>query len=194
MSNGLHTFAAVMGLITDLLLNAAAPFTAFFVFLGLGDFPEEEPFADWFNNDGFDESVYEDPSKQLHLNKLKQFKRDFNLSYRTAISIQEAKEPVTPMSVFVAVHNAMIKIDKLRLIIQNDIYLVSNLHKPSGVTYIVARANWIDNKGKKVRKFAKNLGSDQKILVDGKIPEWRKEEARKELFSMMKAQFELEYP
>jgi len=169
--------------------------TTFFLFLGLGDFPEDEPFADWFNNDEFDPSVYNDATKKPLLEKLSQLKINFNIDYRTPI-IKSEKEvsKITPLSVFMAVHNAMIQIDKLRLIIQNDIYLVSNLHKPSGVNYIVARANWIDSKGKKYRKFAKNLGSEQKILVDGQIPDWRKSQARIELFEMMKKQYLSDYP
>lgn len=32
------------------------------------------------------------------------------------------------------------------------------------------RAFWIDDKGKPFRKFSKNLGAENKVLVRGKIP------------------------
>jgi hypothetical protein len=87
------------------------------------------------------------------------------------------------------------RFQKLKLMIEHQTSFVSNLHKPSGVKYAVARTYWINDKtGKKFRKFSKNLGSEERVLVNGEIPEYMKEKSINELDHMMWKQYTLEYP
>jgi len=101
---------------------------------------------------------------------------------------------MTPLKTTELIAAAMVQIDKLRLLIQHDLSIVKNLHKPSGVNYVVARAYWIDDRGKKFRKFAKNIGSDEKVMEKGKIPTWRLDEVEIEIDKMMLKQYREEYP
>jgi hypothetical protein len=84
--------------------------------------------------------------------------------------------------------------DKVRLMIEHDLSIVENLHKPSGVTYIIARAYWIDNNGKKFRKFIKNMGAMEKVYVNGEIPSFKREEVEFTINQMMLEQYRKDYP
>jgi hypothetical protein len=179
---------------TELFVLSPFISKAFFVFLGLPNSSEFDPFEEWLNDDKFEPSVYSDGTKRHLIEELNRLKDSFrsNISSLLGSSGKNANE-FSGIQVVYAIQSGKNQIDKLRLVIQNDIYIVSNLHKPTGVIYIVARANWIDNQGKKFRKFAKNIGSDQKVLVNGKIPDWKKNEVRKELYDLMLKQYRSEY-
>ena len=50
------------------------------------------------------------------------------------------------------------------------LYKTYNVNKDTQVRYVVMRAFWIDDNGKPFRKFSKNLGAENKVLVKGQIP------------------------
>jgi len=62
------------------------------------------------------------------------------------------------------------------------------------VIKVIARANWIDNNGKKFRKFVKNLGSVEKVYVDKKIPPFKRDEIEFTINQMMLEQYRKDYP
>ena len=73
------------------------------------------------------------------------------------------------------------------------LFVSNNLHKATGVYYVVCRSLWLDNEGNKYRKFSKNLGNSKNLLVDNKIPEYKLTEAIEDLTMMMWEQYKLEY-
>jgi len=150
---------------------------------------------DFLNNDGIDNAVMKNTEKKfliIELEKVKKYIRE-EIQDKTALAYENGIV-LSAIESYNLVNAYKNRIQKLRILINNYPSFISNLHKPSGVKYIVARSYWInDTNGKKVRKFAKNLGSEEKVLVNGKIPEFRKEEARKELDRMMWQQYKTEY-
>ena len=168
---------------------------AYFLFLGFPKDPLKGPFEEWLLNDGFKTQTLKDGSKKALLLELEQLKSRFRNNLVHSIQTEdESGNPMTPLKTTELIAAAMIQIDKLRLIIQHDLSIVKNLHKPSGVNYVVARAYWIDDRGKKFRKFAKNIGSDEKVMEKGKIPTWRLDEVEIEIDKMMLKQYREEYP
>jgi hypothetical protein len=146
-------------------------------------------------NDGFKPQTLRDGSKKGLLLELEQLKSKFRNDLNDANHIKDDMgNPMTPLKTTELIAAAMVQIDKLRLVIQHDVSIVKNLHKPSGVNYVVARAYWIDDRGKKYRKFAKNIGSDEKVMVNGKVPTWRLDEIEIEISKMMMKQYREEYP
>lgn len=168
---------------------------SFFLFLGVPKGPNESQFEDWLNNDGFKADTLKDGSKKALIMELENLKTKFRNNLNDSNLIKDENgNPITPLKTTELITAAMIQIDKLRLIIEHDLSIVKNLHKASGVNYVVARAYWIDDRGKKFRKFAKNIGSDEKVMENGKIPTWRLDEVEKEIDRMMLNQYREEYP
>jgi len=63
-----------------------------------------------------------------------------------------------------------IRIEKLLLMLNMKVYRSYNINKLTGVRYVVMRSSWIDNQGKSYRYFSRNLGAENKVLVNGEIP------------------------
>jgi hypothetical protein len=168
---------------------------AYFFFLGFAEDPIKGQFEEWLQNDGFKPQTIKDGSKKFLLTELETLKEKFRNSLIDSNHIMDEKgNPMTPLKTTELIAAAMNQIAKLRLVIQHDLSIVKNLHKPTGVNYVVARAYWIDDRGKKFRKFAKNIGSDEKVMEKGKIPTWRLDEVEKEIDRMMLNQYREEYP
>jgi hypothetical protein len=168
---------------------------SFFLFLGVPKGPNESQFEDWLSNDGFRPETLKDGSKKALIMELENLKTKFRYNLNdTNLIKDENGNPITPLKTTELISAAMVQIEKLRIVIQHDLSIVKNLHKPSGVNYVVARAYWIDERGKKYRKFAKNIGSDEKVMEKGMIPTWRLEQVEKEIDQMMLSQYREEYP
>ena len=86
-----------------------------------------------------------------------------------------------------------LRMEKIKLMMERELLITRNLHKPTGVRYVVVRSNWLDKSGKKYRKFSKNLGSEEKLLVNGQIPTYKTKEALDDITRMMWEQYTLEY-
>lgn len=167
---------------------------AYFIFLGLPKYLGEGPFEEWLAKDGFPKSVLSDPAKKELLRELEQLKEKFRSDLvDSGKMVDDAGVPITPLRTTELISAAMIQIDKLRLLIFHELSIVKNYHKPSGVNYIVARAYWVDGRGKKFRKFAKNIGSEEKVLERGKITTSKLKEVEEEIDRMMINQYRMEY-
>lgn len=100
---------------------------------------------------------------------------------------------LSPMDLYNLIREYQIRIDKLALIFNLRLYKTLNENKKTGVKYIVMRAFWIDDKGKNVRWFSKNLGAEGKVLVNGNIPVRQIEGVEKEIILLMWDQYCIEY-
>jgi hypothetical protein len=167
---------------------------AYFFFLGFAKDPLRGPFEEWLSNDGFKPETLKNGSKNNLLLELEQLKNKFLNDLNDANHVKdETGQPMTPLKTTELIATAMIQIDKLRLVIEHEISFARNPHKPTGVTYIVARSYWVDDKGKRFRRFAKNLGAEEKVMVNGKIPKWKLDEIEIEIDRMMLKQYRAEY-
>jgi len=73
------------------------------------------------------------------------------------------------------ISNYLLQLMRLRLVIQPEIQISTNVHPRTEIHYLAVKAYWIDDEGKKVRKFTKSLGraenypggiEDKKALKD----------------------------
>ena len=154
----------------------------------------DDDFEEWLNDDGFSDVVKKDGNKKFLFIELDKLKNKFRSDMMDVSVIEDGKgHPLSPLGVYNLVQGHKNRISKVRLMIEHEISIAHNLHKPSGVRYVVARSYWINNQGKKVRKFAKNIGADDKVLVKGKIPPHKLIEVEKEIDTMMWEQYKSEY-
>ena len=100
---------------------------------------------------------------------------------------------LTPLQILNAIEDFKIMIRKLILIINLRLYKAYNIKKETKIKYIVMRAYWIDKEGKPFRNFSKNLGAEQKILVNGKIPHHLLDSAEKFILDLMWDLWHIEY-
>lgn len=125
----------------------------------------------------------EDIDKSIKIDKLKKWVGDavyvhyqelleeFN-EFINSLEVITDKEgnQLNPIQIYNAIEYYKIRFEKLLLIFNLKLYQTFNVNKDTKVRYIVMRAFWIDEKGKKYRYFSKNLGAENKVLINGKIP------------------------
>lgn len=158
------------------------------------DLMPDDDFEEWLNDDNFSEQVKSDDNKKYLFLELEKAKNQCRKDLYDSSSMNGADGfPLTPAKIYKLIEAHKNRIRKIRLMIEHEVTIAKNLHKPSGVTYIVARSYWIDKSGKKVRKFAKNLGSDEKVLVNGEIPKYKLLDVEKEIDRMMWEEYKKEY-
>jgi hypothetical protein len=123
---------------------------------------------------------------------VKKLRADF--SERSPILNKEG-ESLTPLEVVDLVNSYKLRLEKLKIMTERNIIITHNLHKPTGIKYIVARAYWVEIPGgKKFRNFSKNIGAEDKIMINGIIPPFRIKEAKDAITMMMWEQYKIEYP
>lgn len=180
-----HNFKYSM-LHPEIILMSAGVLKSLLLILPPNLVPEEN-FEEWLNDDGFSYSPEKYGDKKFIFDELEKVKNEFR-------QIRDMKiESQSFMSSYNLLNAHKIRISKLRLIINHEVSYVTNLHARSGIKYVIARTYWIDNNGKKVRRFSKNLGSDEKVYVNGLIPEHLKIDAEKDLDRVMWENYRNEY-
>lgn len=109
----------------------------------------------WIYNDGFnlDHVLF----GTLYHKKLESVKSEFLEFYFTEV-IKNKKEIKTNEQVDTKIDEYILKIMKLRMIVEPSIQIATNVHTQSKITYLIAKSFWYDEDGNKVRKFTKSLG------------------------------------
>jgi hypothetical protein len=145
----------------------------------------------WLSNDGFKKGAENDASKKYLFDELKRLKDKlrYDLMYEKPVN-PKTGEYLNLLEIYKQVEGRKIQIDKVRLMIENKIIQAEHIHQPTKVIYVVFRAYWINNNGKKERKFSKSIGAKDKVVINDKV----KEHAAKELELMMWEQYKLDYP
>jgi hypothetical protein len=153
-----------------------------------------ENFGEWLNNDGFTYSPEKYGDKKFLFTELEKLKDEFRiLINKNEPIVDEKGQSIPAITIYNWIQLKKIQIDKVRLMIDHDISYGTNLHTPTGVRYVVFRAYWINNQGKKFRKFAKNIGSEDKVLVNGKVPPIKLDDVEREIDRMMWELYKSEY-
>lgn len=176
------------------ILLSGAVMKSYFIFL-VKDLIPNEDYEKWLSDDGFKKNPEKDLSKTYLLNELKRLKERFrnDIMDSTAL-VHDDGTALSPIEIINLVQAHKNRIDKVRLMIEHDLSIVKIFHKPSEITYVYARAYWIDNNGKKFRKFVKNMGAEEKVYVNGKIPSFKLDEVEFTINQMMLEQYRLDYP
>lgn len=157
----------------------------------------DNKFEKWLNEDGFDEKIVKN-SGNIHLfeelNRLKnQFRtdlmleKDFNEKGEIIVKpiLDVDRKPLEPWQIYLAIETAKLRIQKVRLMINHKFHIIRNLNPNTNIAYRVIRTYWLDKNGKPVKKFSKVLGAENKILVEGKIPDKVIDSAKQELENQM---------
>lgn len=100
---------------------------------------------------------------------------------------------LSPLDLFNLINQYQIRIDKLALIFKLRLYKTLNENKRTGVKYIVMRSFWIDENGKNVKWFSRNLGSEAKVLINGEIPVHQIKAIEKDMLQLMWDQYVIDY-
>ena len=128
-------------------------------------------------DDKFDEKLYKDSLNWTYLSTLKDLKEEFVTFYFMKLKDLESGEldidSVADLDSRISEY--VIQLMRLRLVIQPDVKISKNVHPRTGHSYLAIKAYWIDDSGKKVRKFTKSIGrsenyqgiKDQQALADG---------------------------
>ena len=167
---------------------------AFFFFF-MNQTENNNEFEDWLNNDGFKNNPEKDGNKKFLLIELNRLKEKFRADLIDNTQLKDNNgNTLTPFEIIKLVEAHKIRIEKVRLMIEHEILQSYTLHKPTDVKYIVLRSYWIDKRGKKFRKFSKNLGPADKVLVGGQIPTSTMVQTEKEFDRLMWGLYREEYP
>jgi hypothetical protein len=154
----------------------------------------EENFEEWLHNDGFTYTPEKYGDKKFLFTELENLKSEFrNVINNKEIVVDDNGHTMTFIAIYNWIQLKKIQIEKVRLMIEHETSYGTNLHTPSGVRYVVFRAYWINKEGKKFRKFAKNIGAEDKVLVNGEVPNSKLEEVKAEIDNMMWEQYKSEY-
>jgi hypothetical protein len=154
----------------------------------------EENFEEWLKNDGFTYSPEKYGDKKFLFTELENLKSEFrDVVNNKEVVFDSNGKTLTFIAIYNWIQLKKIQIEKVRLMIEHEISYGTNLHTPSGVRYVVFRAYWINKEGKKFRKFAKNIGAEDKVLVNGEVPNSKLEEVKAEIDNMMWEQYKSEY-
>jgi hypothetical protein len=107
--------------------------------------------------------------------------------------VDKNNEPLTFLEAYNAIEEYKIRIDKLMLIFNLRLYKTYNVNKKTNVRYIVMRAFWIDWGGKNVRWFSRNIGAENKVAPDGKIPQHMIRSVEEDILHLMWDQYNIDY-
>lgn len=157
-------------------------------------------FVEWLDNDGFDAEDLKDINKRYYLEELHRVKTHFweGIYNKSVLSGADGIN-LNPLEIYNLIDGYKIRIQKLRLIIRPEYSISSHLHQiktshgSKKVNYLVVRSYWIGIDGKKCRKFSKNLGAEDKVLINGQIPQKEMLKIREELVQMYWEQYKSEY-
>ena len=176
----------------DILIGSSTGLKGLFYFFGSDLHPDQN--IEEFLEDDFPKEYLTDGSRKFLFIELERLKEEYRKNMYEAKPLLDAEGKPLPQYVIqniIEAHKNRIK--KVRLMLHTDLQIAFNLHKPSGVTYVVARAYWIDKNGKKYRKFSKFLGPASKVVVKNAIPNSTMEDVRKDILRQMWDQYKTEY-
>lgn len=114
----------------------------------------------FLTKDEFDFSVYLRSQNWSYLAALKKLKEEIVRFYFTDLKELTKKEKnySDVRDVFVRINEYMLQVMRLRVIIKPDFKLSLNKHQQTEITYVTIKSYWINDDGKKERKFAKSIG------------------------------------
>jgi hypothetical protein len=150
----------------------------------------------FLNEDNFKEGVENDGRKKFLLNELEKVKNHirFNIAVKEPLR-DDLGNFLSPMEIHRLVESYRLKINKLRLMINYELMLAHNTYLRSNIVYVAARGLWLDNSGKKFKKFSKNIGTFDTVYdKNGKIHESLKRESENEIIQMMWETYKMEHP
>lgn len=111
-------------------------------------------------DDGFNETVFKESRNWVYLSELKKLKEGFVRFYfkRLEDITRNHKDLDCVADLDNRIGEYIIQLMRLRKVIQPEVQVSSNTHPRTNIKYLSIKAYWIDDSGKKVRKFTKSIG------------------------------------
>ena len=111
-------------------------------------------------DDGFEETIFMESRNWSYLSELKKLKEGFVGFYfgRLEDITKNQKDLDCVADLDNRIDDFIIQLLRMRKVIQPDVQVSSNTHARTGIKYLSIKAYWIDDSGKKVRKFTKSIG------------------------------------
>lgn len=158
----------------------------------LNDKAQVNEFLAMVSEDGFNEMT-------LGESKLTQFMEDLAVlkeqitNFFFTTTAEKSKDYQLFPDAYVKISKDMVQLMRLRLIIQPDYQFAYSTHSVSGIKYLTVRGFWVDESGKRERKFVKSLGrfDDYK---DGKKDPEAHNAAKIKLREVMLEEYKEKYP
>ena len=128
-------------------------------------------------DDKFDEGIYKESLNWTYLSTLKNLKEEFVSFYFK--KLKDIENENLDMDCIADIDNRIgeyvIQLMRIRLVIQPEGRISKNVHPRSGHSYLAIKAYWVDDSGRKVRKYTKSIGrsenyqgiKDKQALADG---------------------------
>lgn len=135
-------------------------------------------FIQFIADDKFDLETYKKADNWSYLSALSKLKETFVKFYFKNLADLN-KDQIDMMrvnDVYNRIGQYIIQLMRLRCVIEPEVQISKNVHPRTGIKYLAIKAYWIDDNGKKVRKFTKSIGraenysqgiEDKQALTDG---------------------------
>jgi len=120
-------------------------------------------------------------------------KKVFKFYFQHLSKIDTTMEYRYVADLYTTMGNYILQMARLRMVINPDINLTINIHHKSKISYLIAKAYWFDDNGKKVRIFSKSLGRLD-AFKDGIKDKEAENEAKEILLKLMYKKYEETYP
>lgn len=129
-------------------------------------------------DDGFEEVVFKESRNWVYLSDLKKLKEDFVKFYFYSLEeMSKNHQEIDHVSdIDNRVADYILQLLRLRKVIQPEVQVSFNTHPRTNLKYLSIKAYWIDDSGRKVRRYTKSIGraenypggiEDKQALEDG---------------------------
>ncbi len=114
-------------------------------------------------DDNFKAGTHQRTQNWGYLFDLKNLKETIVKFYFASLDeLQKGEREFTDVrDVYLRINEYMHQLMRLRIVIDPDYKLSRNKHPQTGITYLAIKAYWLDDDGKKVRKFTKSIGREE---------------------------------
>jgi len=119
--------------------------------------PDVADMIHFIYNDGFKDETYINQSNISYLFDLKMLKDTFTAFYFK--SLDEVKDDYEKVcDLHSRIGRFGLQISRLRMVIEPEVTISNNVHSVSKNEYLIGKSYWLNEEGKKIRKFTKLIG------------------------------------
>jgi hypothetical protein len=114
----------------------------------------------WVMFDAFkNPSTYKNPKNHLFFNQLETLRKEFlDYYFEKLNTLVKKNQELRAVDIHSRIGKYIIQVSRLRMVIEPEIQIAMNVHTLTKIEYIAAKGFWINDSGKKIRKFTKSLG------------------------------------
>jgi len=158
-------------------------------------YPKESlDFITWVFNDKFDADTIKRKKNSSYFFLLNKVKHELlDLYTKELKDLAKDSELKIVGDFYTRLEKDIIKLMRLRQVIQPEIQISRNVHPVSNIPYLAAKAFWLEDTGERTRKFTKSLGREDEYDLGNKDPKVE-ETAITKIQEVMYLNFKEAYP